>query len=228
MPRCRCSLPDMRRLRFWSGDESRQQLVHESKRPHTAAFLLTVCLKTLRHALFRAILSEDMKRAIQLLAIGAACYTGRGQTTNNQPSTNAVATAQGAATNTSEIAELRAEVAALKQHIAALTATLQRAQQAQSQASHAQQQQPTPQALVPLQWHRTSNGGWFLGPPVSGASPSQNEVPSNTQLAAIVRNAPGRVVGITVAPPRLGVPSFAHIAADGSVYYSLAPARGNF
>ena len=158
-------------------------------------------------------LSEDMKRVIQLLAIGAACITGRGQTTN-QLSTNVVAAAQAAATNNSEIAELRAEVAALKRQIEVLTVALQQAQQAQP--------------AVPLQWHRTPTGGWFLGSPVSGASPSQNGAQSDARVAAIVRNAPGRVVGITVAPPRLGVPSFAHIASDGSVYYSLAPARGNF
>ena len=138
---------------------------------------------------------------------------------------------------TNEVAELKAQIADLSKQVGELSKSIGEYAKANAAlvaaltnrpAAAPPQTEPVPQPAMPLQWRRTPHGGWFLGPPVSGASPSQNGAPSDAQVAAIVRNAPGRVVGITVAPPRLGVPSFAHIASDGSVYYSLAPARGNF
>jgi outer membrane murein-binding lipoprotein Lpp len=148
-----------------------------------------------------------MKKIIQFIIIGAACVASREQTAT-EPSTNST-----------EIAELKAKIAALEQQVEVLTAELKASRSSQ------QQQQSTSRAFVSHEWRRTSNGGWFLNP-LAAAQP-ESRPPSDAKVASIVRNAPGRVVGISVAPPRRGVPTFARVHPDGSVSYALAPARNN-
>ena len=160
-----------------------------------------------------------MKTPFLFLTIALILVTtvARGQTNTPAPAT----------TNTT--AQLEAQVASLTKQVGDLSKLLSEFAKANAELASALTNRPVvaPQANVaPRQPTHTWVNGQLVPIGAGGGAPQQTGGVA-VNMEHILRNAPGRVVGVTVAPQRLGTPYNAHVSSDGSTFYSLAPGRGN-
>lgn len=154
---------------------------------------------------------------LSIAFIFVTSVVAHGQTNTPAPATTT--------TTTNTTAQLEAQVTSLTKQVGDLSKLLSEFAKAHAELASALTNRPTGAPQAPRQPTHTWVNGQLVPIGAGGGTPQQTGVAVN--MEHILRNAPGRVVNVTVAPQRLGTPYNAHISADGSTFYSLAPGRGN-